>query len=117
MLDENLRNIIALRLGHKEPDKVLTLLKDFCAKYHIAEMGLFGSILREDFNAQSDIDLIVTYSEQSSHTLFDVVRMKDELEEIFGREVDIVNRKAVEMSKNHYRRDSILSDIMVIYAA
>ncbi len=117
MLEENLRKIISERLGFKDPDKVLDSLKDFCHLYNIAEMGLFGSILRDDFNSQSDIDLIVSYNEHSSHTLFDVVRMKDELLQIFGREVDLVNRQAVESSRNQYRRDSILADIMVIYAA
>ncbi len=117
MLEENLRNIIANRLGHKEPDGVLSRLRDFCKRHCISEMGLFGSVLRDDFNSQSDVDIIVTYSEQCAHTLFDVVRMKDELREIFGREVDLVNRRTVEKSKNQYRRDAILSDILVIYAA
>lgn len=117
MLEENLRNIIVNRLGHQEPDGVLSRLKEFCKLHRISEMGLFGSVLRDDFNPESDVDIIVTYSEECSHSLFDVVRMKDELREIFGREVDLVNRRAVEKSRNQFRRESILSDILVIYAA
>ncbi len=92
-------------------------LEDFCKKHKIRELSLFGSALRDDFNDKSDIDLLYVFSDDSSCGLFDVVRIKDELEELFGRRVDLVSKDAIEKSRNIIRRESILGTSKIIYAA
>ena len=89
----------------------------FCKKWQICEFALFGSVLRDDFNLDSDIDVLVTFSEAARHTLFDLVHMEYELKQILGREVDIVSRRGIEASRNRIRRDTILRSAEAIYAA
>ena len=92
-------------------------LAEFCARWKITELALFGSVLSEDFGQNSDIDLLVSFSPRAKVSLFDLVRMQNELKELFGREVDLVERRAIEKSENYIRRKSILSNTKVIYAA
>ena len=89
-------------------------IKDFCLKWKIKEFSLFGSVLREDFRPDSDIDVLVSFEETVSWSLYDVVKMKDELKAIFGRDVDIVEKGAV---RNPFRRRSIMTSREVLYAA
>jgi len=63
------------------------------------------------------VDVLVSFEPSAGWTLFDVVRMRDELRGIFGRDVDLLTRRGVEMSRNPYRKDSILSSAEVVYAA
>jgi predicted nucleotidyltransferase len=88
----------------------------FCQRWQVSEFALFGSVLREDFRADSDIDVLLSFHEEAHPTLFDLVRMGDELETIFGRNVDVLTRKGVEESQNTIRRKSILDSAQVIYA-
>ncbi len=74
-------------------------------------------MLRGDFRPDSDIDVLVTFSEDAKHTLFDLVHMENELKEIFGRKVDIVSRRGIESSRNYIRKNDILSSAEVVYAA
>lgn len=92
-------------------------LKEICKRYLIKELAIFGSALREDFNDSSDVDLLYTFHETASHSLFDVVRIKEEFEKLFGRPVDLVSRSAIERSRNKYRKDAIPKNTKVIYAA
>jgi predicted nucleotidyltransferase len=92
-------------------------LAEFCKRWKITELAFFGSVLREDFGPSSDIDLLVSFSPRTKISLFDLVRMQNELKEIFGREVDLVERGAIEKSENYIRRKNILSNTKVIYAA
>lgn len=92
-------------------------LAEFCRRWKISELALFGSVLRDDFHPGSDIDLLVSFSPRAKISLFDLVRMQNELKEIFGRDVDLVERRAIEKSENYIRRKSILSNTKVIYAA
>jgi uncharacterized protein len=85
-------------------------LRNFCRKWKITEFSLFGSVVRDDFGPESDVDVLVTFEEGARRTLFDMVHMEDELVEIFGREVDLMTRRSVERSLNPIRRDSILGD-------
>jgi|SRR5205823_4767923 predicted nucleotidyltransferase len=85
-------------------------LRDFCRKWKVTEFSLFGSVVRDDFTPDSDVDVLVTFEEGARRTLFDMVHMEDELVEIFGREVDLLTRRSVERSLNPIRRDSILGD-------
>lgn len=88
----------------------------FCQKWKIREFALFGSVLSEDFSSDSDIDVLVTFSEGAKHTLFNLVNMENELEEIFGRKVDIVSRRGIESSRNYFRRNAILNSAEAVYA-
>lgn len=92
-------------------------IRAFCEKWQIVEFALFGSVLRDDFTDQSDIDVLVQFAEGTHNTLFDLVTMGDELEALFGRKVDLVDRQAVENSRNYLRRRIILDSAEVIYAA
>ena len=67
-----------------------------------------------DFGFDSDIDVLVTFSEDSRRTLFDLVHMETELKKIFGREVDIVSRRGIESSRNYICRNAILNSAMEI---
>jgi len=92
-------------------------LAEFCRRWKISELAFFGSVLRDDFRPNSDIDLLVSFSPNAKISLFDLVRMQNELEEIFGREVDLVERRVIEKSENYIRRKNILSNTKVIYEA
>ena len=85
----------------------------FCQKWKIAEFALFGSILRDDFRPDSDVDVLVSFAPDEKWSLFDIVTMKEELKTIFDREVDLVQKEAL---KNPFRRYEILSTKEVIYA-
>lgn len=97
-------------------DLPLEEIKSFCLKWEIKEFSLFGSVLREDFDLQkSDIDTLVLFDENAKVSIFGIVEMKEELESIFKRKVDIVSKKGIEKSRNPYRKKAILEDYEVIY--
>ena len=89
-------------------------LGEFCRRWKVTEFAVYGSALREDFRAHSDIDVLVSFAPQAGWSLFDLVEMQDELEQIFGREVDLVERDSLQ---NPFRRRAILENMQVIYAA
>ncbi|MDB9313465.1 nucleotidyltransferase domain-containing protein [Spirulina sp. CS-785/01] len=93
----------------------------FCEKWNIRELALFGSILRDDFqetgNQKSDVDVLFTYGVNARKNLLLQVRMKDELQELFGRPVDLVSKTALEHDPNYIRRHNILNSSRIIYAA
>ncbi|MGB2822835.1 MAG: nucleotidyltransferase family protein [Phycisphaerae bacterium] len=89
----------------------------FCRKWKITELALFGSVLRDDFGPESDVDVLVTFAEDAEWSLFDIVEMQDELKEALGREVDLVEKGAVEQSDNYIRRRHILSNMEPFYEA
>lgn len=89
----------------------------FCKRWQIKELALFGSVLRDDFRPDSDIDLLVTFVPGASRSLFNHVDMQDELTSMLGRKVDLVSRHGVERSENVRRRREILETAEVIYAA
>lgn len=90
-------------------------LKDFCDRWQITSFALFGSILRNDFSPDSDIDILVTFANDATWTLFDHVTMQNELEVLLGHEVDLVSKRAVEWSHNKFRRQAILESAQVVY--
>ena len=92
------------------------VLADFCRRWKISELSLFGSVLRDDFRPNSDIDAIVTYSPDAEWSLLDHIEMEGELASLFGRAVDLVTRRAVEQSHNWIRRKGILDSAQVVYA-
>lgn len=89
----------------------------FCEKWQVIEIALFGSILRDDFRPDSDVDVLVSFSPTARHTLFDLVHMQAELADIFGRDVDLFDRSAVERSRNYLRRKEVLGTLHVLHAA
>ena len=89
-------------------------LSDFCQKWRIRELSIFGSALRDDFDSDSDLDFLVSFEPQSGWDLWDMVAMRDELISIVGREVDIVVKEAL---RNPYRRKEILAHREVIHGA
>lgn len=92
-------------------------ISDFCRRWKVTELALFGSALRRDFSPDSDVDLLVSFAPEARWSLFDLVVMEGELEAMLGRDVDLVERTAVEQAENYIRRRSILSSVEVIYAA
>lgn len=91
-------------------------LARFCRERGIARLELFGSALRDDFHATSDVDLLATLRLDVHPTLLDWADMQAELAEMFGRPVDLVSRPAIEGSRNRYRKHSILANATPIYA-
>jgi predicted nucleotidyltransferase len=92
----------------------LKQIEGFCRRWKIKEFSLFGSVLREDFRPDSDVDVLVTFEPDGGITFDNRVEMLDELAEIFGREVDLVEKNAV---RNPFRRHEILTTREVVYAA
>jgi len=92
-------------------------IAQFCRKWRIKELSLFGSVLRDDFGPDSDVDVLVRFEPDDPWSLFDLARMQNELETVFRRRVDLVDREAIEQSRNWIRRRHILKSQRVIYAA
>ncbi len=88
----------------------------FCRESGIARPELFGSALGDDFKDGSDVDLLATLRIDAKPTLLDWADMQEKLSEMFGRPVDLVSRRAIERSRNRYRKHSILSTAMPLYA-
>lgn len=86
----------------------------FCRRWRVEELALFGSVLRDDFSPESDVDVLVTFAPDSQVSLWDWGPMIDELEGMFGRKVDLVEKAAI---TNPYRRRSILANYEVIHDA
>lgn len=91
-------------------------ITEFCHHWHITEFALFGSVLRDDFHSGSDIDVIVTFAPDAKRGLTETLQMKEELQAIFGRNVDFIVKAAIERSENWLRRKNILESAQVIYA-
>lgn len=92
-------------------------LLDFCHRWQITELALFGSILRDDFRPDSDIDLLVTFAPTAHWGLLAHVRMERELSQMLDRPVDLIEKAAIQESPNWLRRNEILQTAQVIYAA
>jgi predicted nucleotidyltransferase len=92
-------------------------LAKFCRRWRITELSVFGSALRDDFDEESDLDVLVTFAPGSDWSLLDHVRMQEELSLAVGRPVDLVSKRAVERSDNWIRRKAILESAQVVYAA
>jgi hypothetical protein len=91
-------------------------IKAFCDRWKISEFALFGSVLREDFRPDSDIDVMVQFQPHAHVTFSSLEQMEAELKAIFDREVDLITRQGIESSRNYLRRREILSSAQVIYA-
>ena len=101
---------------HPHVDVTLEQITAFCQKWHIVQFELFGSVLREDFRPDSDVDVLVTFAPGMGGTLYNLVDMEDELKTVFGREVDLIQRKTVEQNPNFITRNNILRSVERVYA-
>jgi uncharacterized protein len=89
-------------------------LVELCRKWKVIELSLFGSILRDDFGPDSDVNILVSFDPAAPWSLWDLMDMKEELEVLFGRPVDLVEKEAL---RNPWRKRRILSTYEVVYAA
>ena len=87
----------------------------FCQHWGITKMALFGSILRDDFRADSDIDLLLTFAPNARQGLLTLAKIKHELELRLNRPVDLVSEAAIQTSENWIRQQEILSSAQTIY--
>lgn len=85
----------------------------FCRKWKIREFALFGSVLRDDFRPESDIDVLVSLEPDAPWSLWEWIDMKEELAGLLGRDVDLVEKDGL---RNPFRRHAILTSKQVIYA-
>jgi predicted nucleotidyltransferase len=92
----------------------LTDIEAYCRRWHIVEFALFGSVLRDDFRPDSDVDVLVTFDQDYRLSLSALLDMKEELEKAVGRSVDMVEKQLI---RNPYRRANILKTHRVIYAS
>ena len=88
-------------------------IAEFCQRWSITEFSLFGSVLREDFRPDSDIDVLVSIDPTSRIGLLEMAQMQIELEKLFKRPVDLVEKEGL---RNPYRKQEILKTAEVIYA-
>lgn len=89
----------------------------FCHKHSINRLAFFGSVLTNDFRADSDVDVLVSFADCARWSLFDLVNMQQELESILGRKVDLIEREVIEKSDNYIRRRHILQSEEIVYVA
>lgn len=89
-------------------------IAEFCRRWHIAEFALFGSVLRDDFCPDSDVDVLLTFDSQHPMSWDNRLKIQAEIEQLFRRNVDLVNKKYL---KNPYRRHKILRTCEIDYAA
>lgn len=92
-------------------------IAEFCRRWRIIKLEVFGSVLRDDFGPESDIDFLVTFDPTARMSLFDLVHAEEELSSMVGRSVDLVERGPIEVSKNWIRRRSILESSRTIYVS
>lgn len=90
-------------------------IADFCQRYHIHKLSLFGSVLREDFRPDSDIDVLAEFEAGHEPTLTDMLAMEQELKAMFRREVDFGDMESIAEDPNYIRRKGILGSAQVIY--
>jgi len=92
-------------------------IADFCQSWHISELALFGSVLRDDFDPGSDLDILATFGPEADWSLLDHLRMEQELAGLLGRKVELLSKRAVEKSHNWIRRREILNTAEAVYTS
>ena len=92
-------------------------LNDFCRRWQITELAFFGSVLRDDFNPNSDLDILVAFAPEANWSLLDHIRMEQELSHLLNRKTDLYTKQAVEQSHNRMRRREILDTAEVVYGS
>jgi uncharacterized protein len=101
---------------------IVILLSDrivkLCRKYQVVELSVFGSLLREDFGPNSDVDFLVVFQgDDYGPWMEKLQRLEEDLRALLGREVEVVPKESVVQSENWIRRDHILNTAQVIYGS
>lgn len=94
-----------------------SVVSAFCEKWGVAELYVFGSVVREDFGPSSDLDIAVRFRPEVGYSLFDLMEMQDQLADLSGRPVDLLTLRAIEQMPNALRRRSILDTLELVHAA
>jgi len=92
-------------------------LEALCRRWHVRELLLFGSAVRDDFSEESDLDLVVDFLPDAEPTLYDLAALDEELEALTGRRVDLHTLRGVENDRNRLRRRQILGTMVPVYVA
>ena len=92
-------------------------IAEFCRRWGIVRLEVFGSALAEDFTPDSDIDFLVSFTSGAAWSLLGLARAEDELSRIVGRAVDFAEREPIERSRNWIRREAILDSARTLYVA
>ncbi|NJO46288.1 MAG: DNA polymerase subunit beta [Oscillatoriales cyanobacterium RM2_1_1] len=100
------------RVGDRLP---IDAIQAFCQRWQIAELAVFGSILRDDFDANSDVDFLYVLKPNARWSLSDLIKAEEELAQLLGRKVDLVGKASIEQNHNWLRKQNILSSAKVIY--
>ena len=104
-----------MRTRTSKIDVPMEQLRAFCGKWNVRELSLFGSVLRDDFGSNSDVDVLVSFRPGLPLTLEVYLDMKSELSGIFaGRPIDLVEKRLI---RNPFRRHEILTHREIVYAA
>lgn len=88
-------------------------LTEFCHRHGVARLAVFGSILRDDFRPDSDVDILVEFIPGVAYSLLDLGGMLMELQEMFGREIDLKTPSFL----SPRLRDQVMRDARTLYAA
>lgn len=86
-------------------------LAAFCRRHHIRRLSLFGSVLRDDFTPQSDVDVLVEFELETHISLLGLVRVEREMGELLGRKVDLICREDLDK----YIRDEVFAEEEPVY--
>jgi len=89
-------------------------LIELARAYKVKQLYLFGSVLREDFTDESDIDIMVVFETGTAYSYFDLFDFKERLQQLFNRRIDLIEKDGL---LNPFRRSEILSTARLIYAA
>ena len=109
-------NFIPGMVKNKDDIKALiSLHKSKISSYGVKSLGLFGSYAKGSNTGGSDIDLLVSFDEDADWSLLEHVQMQFELQEMLGRKVDLVNKRALKRSQNWIRREEILRTASPIF--
>lgn len=109
-MSSKLNSQLQERLGISPED-----IAQFCQHWNITELALFGSVLNNQFHADSDIDILIRFAPNARQGLLTIAKIKHELETRIGRQVDIALKESIENSENWIRRHEILKTSLVIY--
>lgn len=90
-------------------------IQEFCQRWKITELAVFGSVLRDDFRPDSDVDFLVKFSPDIKIGLFELYEIEEQLTNLVGRPIDLVFKNSIEKSHNWIRRKNILDTAEVIY--
>jgi len=96
-----------------DDQQITTKIGAFCRRWKVRELSLFGSVVRDDFGPDSDVDVLVSFAPEAMWSYWELVDARSELRGVFGRDVDLIEERSL---RNPYRRRAILRDKKVLYA-